>query len=100
MSGTLTLRRLMVWAQDPLERMRLMAVLTDSVGGLRGGALASAVHAHVRHGTLRRGDLLNGLFIYLYGFQRSMPIVRRGTLRRHGEQIYYMVYLYGFYIYI
>jgi hypothetical protein len=28
----LTLRRLYVWTQDPLERMRLMAVLVDSVG--------------------------------------------------------------------
>jgi gamma-tubulin complex component 3 len=28
----LTLRRLYVWTQDPLERMRLMAVMVDSVG--------------------------------------------------------------------
>ena len=46
----LTLRRLVVWTQDPLHRMRLLASLVESVQGLRGGALASAVHAHTAHG--------------------------------------------------
>ena len=46
----LTLRRLFVWVQDPLERLQLMALITDSAGALRGGALASCLHAHTRHG--------------------------------------------------
>ena len=46
----LTLRRLSVWSQDPLERLHLMATLVESVGELRGGALASAIDAHMRHG--------------------------------------------------
>lgn len=49
-AGGLTLRRLLVWTQDPLHRMRLLASLVESVQGLRGGALASAVHAHTAHG--------------------------------------------------
>lgn len=49
-SSTLTLRRLLVWTQDPLQRLRLMATLADSVEGLRGGALVSAVAMHGRHG--------------------------------------------------
>ncbi|KAG3120953.1 Gamma-tubulin complex component 3 [Phytophthora idaei] len=48
--SSLTLRTLIVWLQDPLDRMRLMARLIDSVEGLRGGALASGIHSHVLHG--------------------------------------------------
>ena len=36
----LTLRRLAVWSQDPLERLQLMAMLVESVGELRGGAVS------------------------------------------------------------
>lgn len=46
----LTLKRLYVWAQDPLERMRLMAMLCDAARGRKGGALASALGAYLRHG--------------------------------------------------
>jgi gamma-tubulin complex component 3 len=45
-----TLRRVYVWAQDPLERMQLMATLCESARGLRGGALATAIAAHRHHG--------------------------------------------------
>lgn len=45
-----TLRRLFVWISEPMERMRLMAQLTDAAKGLKGGALASAIESHVRHG--------------------------------------------------
>ncbi|CAH0492198.1 unnamed protein product [Peronospora farinosa] len=49
-TSSLTLRTLIVWTQDPLDKMRLMARLIDSVEGLRGGALASGIHSHVLHG--------------------------------------------------
>ena len=77
----------MVWAQDPLERMRLMAVLTDSVGGLRGGALASAVHAHVRHGA-SHGELNKFTwFIYyiLYGLYLDMCACCPPVAVQHGK---------------
>ena len=45
-----TLRRLFVWIQDPLERMRLMAILADAAKGLKGGALVSAIASFLRHG--------------------------------------------------
>jgi len=48
--SNLTLRQLKVWSQEPLRRLRLMAEMVDSVQGLRGGALASVVHLHSRHG--------------------------------------------------
>ena len=46
----LTLRRLLVWAQEPIERLKLMAILCDSVGRLRGGDIASCLNMHLRHG--------------------------------------------------
>ncbi|TDH65446.1 hypothetical protein CCR75_004048 [Bremia lactucae] len=49
-TSNLTLRTLSVWLRDPLDKMRLIARLIDSVEGLRGGALASGVHSHVLHG--------------------------------------------------
>ncbi|XP_065841235.1 gamma-tubulin complex component 3 homolog [Oscarella lobularis] len=46
----LTLRRLIVWTLDPLRRLRTLASLVDSCQGLKGGALCSAVHAHLHSG--------------------------------------------------
>ncbi|KDO27124.1 hypothetical protein SPRG_07835 [Saprolegnia parasitica CBS 223.65] len=46
----LTLKRLYVWTQDPLDRLRVMACLVDSVEGLRGGALATGIHMYMEHG--------------------------------------------------
>lgn len=46
----LTLLRLRVWVQEPLERMQLMARLVESVGPLSGGALASRLFGHSKHG--------------------------------------------------
>ncbi len=45
-----TLRRLMVWIDDPLQRLKLMAQLTDAAKGLKGGALVSAVGSYLSHG--------------------------------------------------
>ena len=47
---SLTLRRLFVWVQDPYERLKLMYTIASSTEGLRGGALATAVHTFTRHG--------------------------------------------------
>lgn len=47
----LTLRRLLVWAMDPIERLRLMAILCDSVCDLRGGHLATCLNMHLAHGS-------------------------------------------------
>lgn len=49
-SSGLTLLRLRVWMQEPLERMCLMARLLDCSNILSGGALASKLHAHGQHG--------------------------------------------------
>jgi gamma-tubulin complex component 3 len=46
----LTLCRLKVWAHEPLQRLKLLAQLVDAVRGLKGGALASALHKYTAHG--------------------------------------------------
>lgn len=47
---TLTLRRLHVWLVEASRKMRILAVLIDSISHLKGGALASALYAHSRTG--------------------------------------------------
>ena len=42
-SSALTLRRLWVWSQEPMQRLRLMASILDSTKGLKGATLASSV---------------------------------------------------------
>ena len=47
-----TLRRLLVWSFEPKQRFRIMAILVDTArsGGLRGGALLTAISSQGRHG--------------------------------------------------
>ncbi|XP_062521244.1 gamma-tubulin complex component 3 homolog isoform X2 [Corticium candelabrum] len=46
----LTLRRLVVWTYDPVRRLKVLATLVDASKGLKGGALASAIHLHLHDG--------------------------------------------------
>ena len=48
--GSMTLRRLLVWVQDPLVRMKAVATIADAVRGLQGGELVSVVYAYAQHG--------------------------------------------------
>ena len=50
--GPLTLRRLHVWLMEATRKMRILAVLIDSISHLKGGALASALYAHSRTGPI------------------------------------------------
>lgn len=47
----LNLRKLYLWVQDPIERMKWMAIIVDAVQGLKGGALCSAIHGYVMNGS-------------------------------------------------
>lgn len=49
--GGVSLRRMLVWTETPIQRFKLMAILADSSkGALRGGALASTIHSYGSHG--------------------------------------------------
>lgn len=47
----LNLRKLYLWIQEPLERMKWLAVITDQVSNLKGGALCSAINTYVLNGS-------------------------------------------------
>ncbi|TPX66208.1 hypothetical protein SpCBS45565_g04658 [Spizellomyces sp. 'palustris'] len=47
---SLTLKRLYVWTQDPLQRLRVMGVLVDLCVDDRGGELLATLHDYVHHG--------------------------------------------------
>ena len=57
--GGLTLLRLRAWMSEPLERLFLMARLVEGAGPLFGGALASRLHGHTRHGDQAVLNLVN-----------------------------------------
>jgi len=48
--GGLTLRRLMIWTYDPLQRMKALATLVDVCKGKKGGSLLSAIFSHTQTG--------------------------------------------------
>ncbi|KAJ1460333.1 Spc98 family-domain-containing protein [Pelagophyceae sp. CCMP2097] len=79
----LTLRRLEAWADEPAQRLELLANLADAVGPrqLRGGALLSVVFAHARHGDAGAAALVRSVV------QRA-AVPMFSTMRRwleHGE---------------
>ncbi|KAK3813111.1 MAG: Spc98 family-domain-containing protein [Benniella sp.] len=49
-SNGLTLKRLLVWTQESMQRLRLMSVLVECCQGLEGGALVHTVHDYTQHG--------------------------------------------------
>ncbi|KAG8224877.1 hypothetical protein J437_LFUL006471 [Ladona fulva] len=46
----LSLRRLAVWAIEPMARLRCLLAVAEATRGDRGGALAGGVHAFLQHG--------------------------------------------------
>eukprot|EP00164_Ancoracysta_twista_P021569 GFYU01039261.1.p1 GENE.GFYU01039261.1~~GFYU01039261.1.p1 ORF type:complete len:388 (-),score=49.40 GFYU01039261.1:95-1258(-) len=65
----LTLRRLLVWTYEPLQRLKLMAMLVDAAKDKKGGALASAIHSFRQH-----GDPTVRAFVQRIMCKVSMPI--------------------------
>lgn len=51
-STSLSLRSLIVWTMDPLERMKIIALLTDGIVNKKGGEIISALFAYTKHGDL------------------------------------------------
>ncbi|RKO91941.1 gamma-tubulin complex component protein, partial [Blyttiomyces helicus] len=49
-SRGLSLKRVYVWTQEPLHRLRLMSTLVDICADKKGGALISTIHEYVNHG--------------------------------------------------
>lgn len=60
-----TLRRVSVWAQEPLHRMTWLANIAHTAHHKKGGELASCVHRFVRHGDERVATLAKRLLTAL-----------------------------------
>lgn len=45
------LRRIYLWIQEPLERMKWLAIIIDSIYSLKGGAIISSINSYVLHGS-------------------------------------------------
>ena len=46
----LTLKRLLVWMVDPMERLKMLAIMAECCQEHKGGALISSVYRYTRHG--------------------------------------------------
>ncbi|XP_018331578.1 gamma-tubulin complex component 3 [Agrilus planipennis] len=51
-SSNLTLRRMIVWIADPLTKLQWLAYIADQCSDKKGGALISAVHGFLQHGSV------------------------------------------------
>lgn len=60
-----TLRRVCVWAQEPLHRLTWLAYIAHAAHHKKGGELASCVHKFVRHGDERVATLARRLLTAL-----------------------------------
>ncbi len=47
----LNLKKLYLWIQEPLERMKWLAIIIDAVANLKGGAVCSALNSYVLNGS-------------------------------------------------
>lgn len=47
---SITLRQLMVWTLEPMERLKTMAVIVDTCKGVKGGALLGMIQSYAKHG--------------------------------------------------
>ncbi|XP_075981884.1 gamma-tubulin complex component 3 isoform X1 [Anticarsia gemmatalis] len=63
--GGSTLRRVCVWAQEPLHRLTWLANIAHAAHHKKGGELASCVHKFVRHGDERVATLARRLLTAL-----------------------------------
>ncbi len=57
--GNLTLRRLMVWLEQPIDRLKYLNIVCDAVKDKKGGVLLSTLYAYSIHGDPHKSQLLN-----------------------------------------
>lgn len=56
--SNLTLRRLLVWLEQPLERLKFLNVVCDAIKDKKGGILLSTLHAYSINGDINKSSLL------------------------------------------
>lgn len=55
----LNLRKLYLWVQEPLDRMKWLALIIDSVQNLKGGAICSAINTFTMNGSPNTQHFIN-----------------------------------------
>jgi gamma-tubulin complex component 3 len=58
-SKDLSLKKLYLWTLEPLERLKWIAVLTESFRKLTGGKILSSLYAYSSHGSPQLQDLVD-----------------------------------------
>ena len=55
----LNLRKLYLWVQEPLDRMKWLAIIIDSIQNLKGGAICSAINTFTMNGSPSTQQFIN-----------------------------------------
>ena len=55
----LNLRKLYLWVQEPLDRMKWLALIVDSIQNLKGGAICSAINTFAMNGSPSTRQFIN-----------------------------------------
>ncbi len=87
-TGSLTLRRLIVWTHEPKQRLLWLALLADHVRGLKGGQRVAALAPYTRHGDPAVARLAASVLATTAAPLHAMLAtwLREGTVRDpHGE---------------
>jgi gamma-tubulin complex component 3 len=79
-----TLRRLLVWAAEPMLRMKCLAVLVDACEGLGGASIASQLHLHHVRGDPSTSSLVGRILGRACKPLVSMCLQWMATGRVHG----------------
>jgi len=89
----LSLRRLAVWLDEPMVKMRLMADLVEKCRVLRGGAMVGAIHLHAQHGDPLVHEFMRRLLQRVCSTLFEM--VRRWVLEGELEDIFAEFFIVG-----
>jgi gamma-tubulin complex component 3 len=65
-TNRLTIRRLIVWTREPLEKLKTLAILVDGCKSLKGGALVSTLFTYAQHGDPHVKQLVKHLLDQVY----------------------------------
>ena len=55
----MNLRKLYLWVQEPLDRMKWLALIIDSIKSLKGGAICSAINTFALNGSPSTRQFIN-----------------------------------------
>ncbi|OZJ02435.1 hypothetical protein BZG36_04467 [Bifiguratus adelaidae] len=91
----LTLKRVLVWVQDVLQRFRLLSVLAEACLAERGGGLVSLIYSYTNHGDPFIQSFINSMLIEL---MEHLSALKRYLLLGQGDFMQNLMTLIGPYL--